>query len=59
MFYLCKLCHGSAIDPNLFCFTGLLEDLCSAPSGLIVLLHACAHNPTRVDHTIDRWEHIR
>jgi len=27
-------------------FAGLLEDLQSAPSGSIVLLHACAHNPT-------------
>ncbi|WP_368859601.1 aminotransferase class I/II-fold pyridoxal phosphate-dependent enzyme, partial [Escherichia coli] len=26
-------------------FQGLLEDLGSAPSGAIVLLHACAHNP--------------
>nr|GFC79554.1 hypothetical protein [Tanacetum cinerariifolium] len=25
---------------------GLLEDLGNAPSGAIVLLHACAHNPT-------------
>lgn len=39
--------------------TGLLEDLSSAPSGAIVLLHACAHNPTGVDPTIDHWEQIR
>lgn len=40
-------------------FKGLLEDLSSAPSGSIVLLHACAHNPTGVDPTIDEWEQIR
>ncbi|GAA0139350.1 transaminase [Lithospermum erythrorhizon] len=40
-------------------FQGLLEDLGSAPSGAIVLLHACAHNPTGVDPTIEQWEHIR
>ncbi|CAD6236694.1 unnamed protein product [Miscanthus lutarioriparius] len=40
-------------------FKGLLEDLSSAPSGSIVLLHACAHNPTGVDPTIDQWEQIR
>ncbi|XP_009782665.1 aspartate aminotransferase, cytoplasmic isoform X1 [Nicotiana sylvestris] len=40
-------------------FQGLLEDLGSAPSGAIVLLHACAHNPTGVDPTIDQWEQIR
>lgn len=39
--------------------TGLLEDLGSAPSGAVVLLHACAHNPTGVDPTIDQWEQIR
>jgi aspartate aminotransferase len=40
-------------------FNGLLEDLSSAPLGSIVLLHACAHNPTGVDPTIDQWEQIR
>jgi len=39
--------------------TGLLEDLGSAPSGSIVLLHACAHNPTGVDPTLEQWEQIR
>lgn len=38
---------------------GMLEDLGSAPSGAIVLLHACAHNPTGVDPTIEQWEQIR
>ncbi|XP_057522923.1 aspartate aminotransferase, cytoplasmic isoform X2 [Amaranthus tricolor] len=40
-------------------FQGLLEDLGSAPSGAVVLLHACAHNPTGVDPTIQQWEKIR
>jgi aspartate/tyrosine/aromatic aminotransferase len=39
--------------------TGLLEDLGSAPSGSVVLLHACAHNPTGVDPTLEQWEQIR
>ncbi|GJT75009.1 aspartate aminotransferase, cytoplasmic [Tanacetum coccineum] len=38
---------------------GLLEDLGSAPSGAILLLHACAHNPTGVDPTLEQWEQIR
>lgn len=38
---------------------GLLEDLGAAPSGAIVLLHACAHNPTGVDPTSEQWEQIR
>jgi len=44
---------------DLFFLTGLVEDLSSAPLGSIVLLHACAHNPTGVDPTVDQWEKIR
>ncbi|EYU29270.1 hypothetical protein ABFS82_05G130900 [Erythranthe guttata] len=40
-------------------FEGLMEDLGSAPSGAIVLFHACAHNPTGVDPTAQQWEQIR
>ena len=37
----------------------MVEDLNGAPSGAVVLLHACAHNPTGVDPTPDQWEGIR
>jgi aspartate aminotransferase len=37
---------------------GMLADLSSAPEGSIVLLHACAHNPTGVDPTRDQWNQI-
>ncbi|XP_031487369.1 aspartate aminotransferase, cytoplasmic-like [Nymphaea colorata] len=40
-------------------FQGLLEDLNAAPAGSIVLLHACAHNPTGVDPLPAQWEEIR
>jgi aspartate aminotransferase len=40
-------------------FQGLMEDLGAAPSGAIVLLHACAHNPTGVDPTFEQWDEIR
>lgn len=40
-------------------YEGLLRDLNSAPSGVIVLLHACAHNPTGVDPTPDQWKGIQ
>jgi aspartate aminotransferase len=35
-------------DPNTkgVNFSGLLEDLNAMPEGSVVLLHACAHNPT-------------
>jgi len=47
------------ICPKISAGTGLLEDLAAAPPGAIVLLHACAHNPTGVDPTLDQWEQIR
>ena len=37
---------------------GLLSTLNSAPAGSIILLHACAHNPTGVDPTQDQWKQI-
>ncbi|XP_031108850.1 aspartate aminotransferase, cytoplasmic-like [Ipomoea triloba] len=40
-------------------FQGMLDDLSAAPTGAIVLLHACAHNPTGVDPTLEQWEKIR
>eukprot|EP00475_Leptophrys_vorax_P023131 TRINITY_DN31544_c0_g2_i2.p1 TRINITY_DN31544_c0_g2~~TRINITY_DN31544_c0_g2_i2.p1 ORF type:complete len:479 (+),score=28.87 TRINITY_DN31544_c0_g2_i2:201-1439(+) len=40
-------------------FQGMCADLQAAPDGSVVLLHACAHNPTGVDPTKDQWEAIR
>ncbi|KAK2813635.1 hypothetical protein FQN50_000032 [Emmonsiellopsis sp. PD_5] len=37
---------------------GMLSTLRSAPAGSIILLHACAHNPTGVDPTRDQWKQI-
>ncbi|CAM9425345.1 unnamed protein product [Phaeothamnion confervicola] len=39
-------------------FEGLLEDIDRALDGSIVLLHACAHNPTGVDPTPEQWREI-
>lgn len=36
-------------------YQGLLEDLRHAEQGAVVLLHACAHNPTGVDPTPVQW----
>jgi aspartate aminotransferase len=38
--------------------SGMLEDLNNAPEGSIILLHACAHNPTGVDPTMEEWKKI-
>ncbi|CAK0770625.1 L-asparaginase 1 [Coccomyxa viridis] len=37
---------------------GLLEDLSKGSPGDVVLLHACAHNPTGVDPTPQQWKEI-
>lgn len=34
---------------------GMLADLQAAPHGAVVLLHACAHNPTGVDPSQEEW----
>lgn len=39
-------------------FAGLLEDLASLKPRSVVLLHACAHNPTGVDPTHEQWHEI-
>eukprot|EP00879_Flechtneria_rotunda_P014205 GHRR01014842.1.p1 GENE.GHRR01014842.1~~GHRR01014842.1.p1 ORF type:complete len:347 (+),score=104.60 GHRR01014842.1:506-1546(+) len=39
-------------------YQGMLEDLGSAPAGSVVVLHACAHNPTGVDPTFEQWQGI-
>lgn len=37
---------------------GMLKAIKDAPDGSIILLHACAHNPTGVDPTDDQWRQI-
>lgn len=47
-------------DPNTrgININGLLEDLSNAPEGAVVILHACAHNPTGCDPTQEQWKQI-
>lgn len=37
---------------------GILEALHCSPERSVVLLHACAHNPTGIDPTKDQWQRI-
>ncbi|OXB34112.1 aspartate aminotransferase, mitochondrial [Cryptococcus neoformans] len=39
-------------------FEGMKADIKAAPEGSIVLLHACAHNPTGVDPTEAQWKEL-
>ncbi|XP_035446556.2 aspartate aminotransferase, mitochondrial [Spodoptera frugiperda] len=45
-------------DPRTLSFNlkGCCEDICSMPPGSIILLHACAHNPTGVDPKPEEWQ---
>lgn len=37
---------------------GMLATIKEAPEGSIILLHACAHNPTGIDPTQEQWKQI-
>ncbi|KAI0444285.1 PLP-dependent transferase [Xylaria telfairii] len=39
-------------------FDGMKAAISAAPERSIILLHACAHNPTGVDPTLDQWKEI-
>mmetsp|Transcript_32941 Transcript_32941/g.49736 ORF Transcript_32941/g.49736 Transcript_32941/m.49736 type:complete len:456 (-) Transcript_32941:94-1461(-) len=39
-------------------FDGMMEDIENAPDGSVILLHACAHNPTGCDPSKGQWEAI-
>eukprot|EP00042_Codosiga_hollandica_P059601 m.919978 g.919978 ORF g.919978 m.919978 type:complete len:421 (-) comp60601_c0_seq1:123-1385(-) len=39
-------------------FKGMLDDFTKMPDGSVVLLHACAHNPTGVDMTQQQWREV-
>jgi len=39
-------------------FPGMLADLNKLEPGTVVLLHACCHNPTGVDLTVDQWKQV-
>lgn len=49
--YFDKKTKGLDID-------GMLKAIKDAPDGSIILLHACAHNPTGVDPTDEQWRQI-
>ena len=36
----------------------MVEDLSSAPPKSVILLQACAHNPTGLDLTKDQWKRV-
>ncbi|XP_050670576.1 aspartate aminotransferase, mitochondrial [Leptidea sinapis] len=57
-----KLAHKKYryFDPttNSFDLKGAIEDIHKIPEGSIILLHACAHNPTGVDPKPEEWKQL-
>ena len=43
---------------NCLDIAGMLADLEAAPTQSVIILHACAHNPTGVDPTKEQWAQI-
>jgi aromatic-amino-acid transaminase len=39
-------------------FDGMIAGLEALPAGSIVILHACCHNPTGIDPTLEQWKII-
>jgi len=39
-------------------FDNLIKDMKNMPEGSTVLLHACAHNPTGMDPSVEQWSEI-
>jgi len=39
-------------------FSGAMADISAIPEGSIILLHACAHNPTGVDPSPEQWREM-
>lgn len=39
-------------------FDGMMKDLTAIPDKSVVLLHACAHNPTGVDISEEQWKEV-
>ncbi|XP_054715322.1 aspartate aminotransferase, mitochondrial-like [Uloborus diversus] len=41
-----------------FDFNGALQDIAKIPENSVILLHACAHNPTGVDPKHEQWKEM-
>jgi len=39
-------------------FDGMVKDIQNMPEGSCILLHACAHNPTGMDPTLEQWKQL-
>ena len=52
-----KYTYYNAEDRSLN-FDGMLASMQQIPAGDIIVLHACCHNPSGIDPTLDQWKQI-
>ena len=52
-----KYTYYNAEDRSLN-FDGMLASMQQIPAGDIIILHACCHNPSGIDPTLDQWKQI-
>lgn len=45
-------------EQNAVNFEAMVEDLKALPENTLVILHACCHNPTGYDLTMDQWREV-
>ncbi|KAH8307135.1 hypothetical protein KR044_005688, partial [Drosophila immigrans] len=50
-----QYCSEHKTELNIY---GLVADMMTAPEGAVIVLDACAHNPTSLSPTIDEWKLI-
>ncbi|XP_034481996.1 aspartate aminotransferase, cytoplasmic-like [Drosophila innubila] len=56
--FMCHTYHYYSEDKGKLNIYGLVADLMTAPEGAVVLLDACAQNPTSLNPSIDEWKLI-
>jgi aromatic-amino-acid transaminase len=56
-FEVCDYAYYDATTRSLD-YTGFVAAIKAMPAGSIVVLHACCHNPTGVDPTMEQWKEV-
>ena len=52
-----RILTGTRADQEID-FEGMMAELAKAPAGSVVVLHACAHNPTGADPSPEMWDRL-
>ncbi|KAH8370854.1 hypothetical protein KR093_005212, partial [Drosophila rubida] len=56
--FTCKRYQYCDVERNALNIYGLVADMMTAPDGAVIVLDACAQNPTNLTPTIDEWKLI-